>query len=182
MHNKLGLELENKKKKRKKKRLWPFVFIYAFFTPLGPPSEPRNASASFVNESSAVLSWLPPAITRTQTKVWYDVNCLPSCKYDSDCEDKKCNSDVDRQLTAEGLKMTNFTALNLVPFVNYSCKITANNRVSKMPNAKLQTTGSKRTFTYVNFTTKGSGKLVEPDIFMGSLFVLLHYVIAVINN
>ena len=145
-----------------------------FFAPTEAPSEPRSASVYFVNESSAVLIWQLPEITGTPINVSYDVNCLRSCEYyGSDCDDQTCNSDIDGQLKAEGIKTTIFTATNLAPFINYTCKITAKNRVSKMAELKTRATDGERTagFTYVNLTTKGSGKLVESvsDIFMASL-------------
>ena len=140
------------------------------FGPLETPSEPRSASVYFVNESSAVLTWLLPEITGTPIDISYDVTCLTSCEYfGNDCDNQTCNRGIDGQFTAEGLNTTIFTATNLAPFVNYSCKITAKNRVSKRA-----TNGERNSFTYVNLTTKGSGKLVEPDIFMGSLLVSLH--------
>ena len=136
------------------------------------PSEPRNASVNFLNGSSAVLTWLPPKITGTATNVSYDVHCLTSCEYfGSDCEDQTCNSGIDGQLTSKGLSTTIFTATKLTSFVNYTCKITAKNRVSKLADAATQTTDRKETFTYVNLRTKGSGKLVEPDIFVKSWLV-----------
>ena len=129
---------------------------------LEAPSEPRNASAYLVNESSAVLTWLLPEITGTPIDMSYDVTCLTSCEYfGNDCDDQTCNRGIDGQFIAEGLNTTIFTATNLAPFVNYTCKITAKNRVSKRA-----TNGERNSFTYVNLTTKGSGKLVEPDIYL----------------
>ena len=106
----------------------------------------------------------------------YDVTCQTSCEYfGNDCDNQTCNRGIDGQFTAEGLNATIFTATNLAPFVNYTCKITAKNRVSKRAESKTKATnGERNSFTYVNLTTKGSGKLVEPDIFMGSLLVFLH--------
>ncbi|XP_067049579.1 ephrin type-B receptor 1-B-like [Acropora muricata] len=120
------------------------------------PSKPRNASVGFVNESSATLTWLVPEITGTPANVSYDVNCRPSCEYFSGCENKTCNSDINGQLTGEGLQTTIFTAANLASFVNYTCKITAKNRVSKIAAAKTQADNSERSVTYVNLRTKGS--------------------------
>ena len=147
--------------------------------PFGPsetPSEPRSASVYFVNESSAVLTWLLPEITGTPIDMSYDVTCLTSCKYfGSHCDCQICNRGIDNQFKAEGLNTTIFTATNLAPFVNYTCKITAKDRVSKRAESKTKATNDERnSFTYVNLTAKGSGKLVEPDIFMGSLLVSLH--------
>ncbi|XP_067048824.1 ephrin type-B receptor 1-B-like isoform X1 [Acropora muricata] len=120
------------------------------------PSKPRSASVYFVNESSAILTWFVPEITGTQTNVSYDVNCRPSCEYFSGCENKTCNSDINGQLTGEGLKTTMFTAANLASFVNYTCKITAKNRVSEIAAAKTQASESEGTVTYVNLRTKGT--------------------------
>ena len=146
------------------------------FDLLETPSEPQNASVFFFNESSAVLTWLLPGITGTPIDMSYDVTCQKSCEYfGSDCDDQTCNRGIDGQFTAEGLNTTIFTATNLAPFVNYTCKITAKNRVSKRAESKTRATnGERNSFTYVNLTTNGSGKLVEPDKFMGSLLVSLH--------
>ena len=105
----------------------------------------------------------------------YDVNCRPSCEYFSGCENKTCNSDINGQLTGEGLKTTMFTAANLASFVNYTCKITAKNRVSKIAAAKTQASESEGTITYVNLRTKGSGKFVQPDVMIGSSLVPVYF-------
>ena len=98
----------------------------------------------------------------------YDVTCLTSCEYfGSDCDYQTCNRGIDGQFTAEGLNATIFTATNLAPFVNYTCKITAKNRVSKRAESKTKATiGERNSSTHVNLTTKGSGKLFEPDIYI----------------
>ena len=125
------------------------------------PSEPRNASVYFLNDSSAVLTWLPPKITGTATNVSYEVHCLTSCEYfGSDCEDQTCNSGIDGQFTSKGLNTTIFTATKLTSFVNYTCKITAKNRVSKIAAAKIQASESEQSVTYVYLRTNGSGKLI----------------------
>ncbi|XP_015775845.1 PREDICTED: ephrin type-B receptor 1-B-like isoform X3 [Acropora digitifera] len=130
------------------------------------PSEPRSASVYFVNESSAVLTWLLPEITGTPIDMSYDVICQTSCEYfGSDCDDQTCNRGIDGQFTAVGLNTTIFTATNLAPFVNYTCKITAKNRVSKRAESQTQATdGERNSFTYVNLTTKGSVPGVPEDI------------------
>ncbi|XP_067029861.1 ephrin type-A receptor 3-like isoform X5 [Acropora muricata] len=120
------------------------------------PSKPRSASVYFVNESSTILTWLVPEITGTPNDVWYDVNCRLSCEYISGCEKETCNSDINGQLTGKKLKTTIFTLANLASFVNYTCKITAKNRVSKIAAAKTQASESERSVTYVNLRTKGS--------------------------
>ena len=134
--------------------------VHFCLTSLETPSKPRSASVYFVNENSTILTWLVPEITGTPNNVWYDVNCRPSCEYVSGCEKETCNSDINVQLTGEGLQGTNFTAANLASFVNYTCKITAKNRVSKIAAAKTQASESERSVTYVTLRTKGSGKLI----------------------
>ncbi|XP_044178241.1 ephrin type-B receptor 4-like, partial [Acropora millepora] len=130
------------------------------------PSEPRSASVYFVNESSAVLTWLLPEITGTPIDMSYDVTCLTSCEYfGSHCDCQTCNRGIDNQFKAEGLNTTIFTATNLAPFVNYTCKITAKNRVSKRAESKTKATnGERNSFTYVNLTTKGSVPGAPEDI------------------
>ena len=132
--------------------------VHFCFTSLETPSKPRSASVYFVNESSTILTWLVPENTGTPNNVSYDVNCRPSCEYVSGCEKETCNSDINGQLA--GLKTTIFTLANLASFVNYTCKITAKNRVSKIAAAKTQASESERSVTYVTLRTKGSGKLV----------------------
>ena len=149
--------------------------IHFCFTSLVTPSKPRSASVYFVNESSAILIWLVPEITGTPTNVSYEVNCRPSCEYFSGCEKETCNSAINSQLTGKGLKTTIFTAKNLASFVNYTCKITAKNRVSKIADAKTQASESERSVTYVNLRTKGSGKSIQLGIKMGSSLVPLHF-------
>ena len=150
-------------------------WVHICITSLETPSKPRSAAVYFVNESSAILTWFVPEITGTQTNVSYDVNCRPSCEYFSGCENKTCNSDINGQLTGEGLKTTMFTAANLASFVNYTCKITAKNRVSKIAAAKTQASESEGTITYVNLRTKGSGKFVQPDVMIGSSLVPVYF-------
>ncbi|XP_067049702.1 ephrin type-A receptor 4-like [Acropora muricata] len=130
------------------------------------PSEPQSASVYFVNESSAVLTWLLPEITGTPNDMSYEVTCQRSCEYfGSDCDCRTCNRGIDGQLTAEGLNTTIFIATNLAPFVNYTCKITAKNRVSKRAESKARASnGERNSFTYVNLTTKGSVPSAPEDI------------------
>ena len=135
-------------------------WIHLCFTSLETPSKPRSASVYLVNESSAILAWLVPEITGTPTNVSYDVNCRPSCEYSSGCEKETSDSDINSQWTGKGLKKTIFTAKNLASFVNYTCKITAKNRVSKIAAAKAQASESERSITYVSLRTKGSGKFI----------------------
>ena len=105
----------------------------------------------------------------------YDVNCRPSCEYFSGCEKETCASEINSQLTGKGLKTTIFTAKNLASFVNYTCKITAENRVSKIAAATTQAPESGRSVTYVNLRTKGSGKFMQPGIKLGSSLVFPYF-------
>ena len=55
--------------------------------------------------------------------VSYDVTCQTSSEYfGNDCDYQTCNRGIDGQFTAEALNTTIFTATNLAPFVNYTCK------------------------------------------------------------
>ena len=122
------------------------------------PSEPRDASVSFVSESSAVIRWLPPAVTGTKTDLLYDVDCRKSCIYfGEDCDDKSCDSHFNALLKeAKGLKNSNLTVNNLASFVNYTCKISAKNRVSEV--AERSPFRGIAKFALVNLRTRGSGK------------------------
>ena len=113
---------------------------------------------SFVNESAAVITWFPPAVTGTQTDLMYDVDCRKSCTYfGEDCDDERCDSDFNALLqNAEGLRITNFTINNLASFVNYTCKVSAKNRVSEV--SERSPFRAIANFTLVNLRTIGSGK------------------------
>ena len=113
---------------------------------------------SFVNESSAVITWLPPAVTGTKTDVLYDVDCRKSCIYfGEDCDDESCDSDFNALLKeVKGLKKSNLTVNNLGSFVNYTCKISAKNRVSEV--AERSPFRGTANFTLVHLRTVGSGK------------------------
>ncbi|XP_068753375.1 ephrin type-B receptor 5-like isoform X2 [Montipora capricornis] len=122
------------------------------------PSEPRNASVSFVNETSAVVTWLPPATTGAQSTVFYDVDCRKTCEdaAGSGCGDQTCKSGIGAQLSMQGQNTTNFTATNLASFVNYTCNIKAGNRVSKIAETTSHTINIKKPLTVVTLRTKGS--------------------------
>ena len=123
------------------------------------PSEPRDAVASFVTNISAVVSWSPPATIGTETDVFYDIECRKSCDYyGKSCNDEVCDGEVIYLSQPEDLDMTNITITNLASFVNYTCKISAKNRVSKVAERNPDV---KRNFALVNLRTNGTGKLLR---------------------
>ena len=141
------------------------------------PSEPRDVNVSFVNQSSAVITWLSPAIIGSQTPVLYDVNCKKSCEdYGKDCVDETCGSGVS--YAQRGLNMTQAVITNLNSFVNYTCKIVAKNRVSEVAERKHRITAS---FASISFRTEGSSKSalnVGSNFFankQGKFYLLIRY-------
>ena len=105
-----------------------------FFFYLVLPSVPNNVNAAFVNQSAVELSWQPPEITGDQSDVFYDVDCLKPCNNDDDekCVEVACGSNVDYIPSKEELDDTQVMATNLGPFVIYTFKIYARNRVSEV--------------------------------------------------
>ena len=102
------------------------------------------------------MSWSPPATIGTKTDVLYDIVCQKSCDYyGKSCDHEGCHGEVSYLSRMEELNMT---ITNLASFVNYTCKISAKNRVSKVAERKY---GVKGNFTLVNLRTKGTGKLVR---------------------
>jgi len=131
----------------------PLIHFSSFSVVL--PSEPRAASVPFVNQSSAVITWSSPAVTGAQTHVLYDVECEKSCEYyGKDCDDKTCDGDR-HAMEKKGLNMSHVIITNLPSFVNYTCKITAKNRVSEVAERRHRV---KANFTTVNLRTEGSGE------------------------
>ncbi|XP_068753365.1 ephrin type-A receptor 3-like isoform X3 [Montipora capricornis] len=131
------------------------------------PSEPRNTSVSFVNETSAVVTWLPPATTGyPPSTVFYDVDCRKTCEdaAGSGCGDQTCNSGIGAQLSMQGLNTTNFTATNLASFVNYTCNIKAGNRVSKIAETTSDTINTKKQLAVVTLRTEGSVPGTPEDV------------------
>ena len=123
------------------------------------PSEPRDAVASFVTNISAVISWSPPAAIGTETDVLYDIECQKTCDYyGKSCDDEECHGVVSFLFQMEELNMTNITITNLASFVNYTCKISAKNRVSKVAERNH---GVKGNFALVNLRTNGTGRLLR---------------------
>jgi len=86
--------------------------------------------------------------------VLYKVECEKSCEYyGKDCDDETCDGD-SHTMKKKGLNMTNVIITNLPPFVNYTCKIAAKNRVSEVAEKNRVNAN----FTTVDLRTEGSGE------------------------
>ena len=139
-----------------------FFFFFLSLSHLVIPSHPRNAITLFVNQSSATITWLPPAMTGDQ--VFYEVECRRTCETDSKaCTDEICggndNTDFVFMNKSYATTMTIPGTMGLLsPFVNYTCKIIAKNRVSEVAARKHQVEAS---ITTITFKTNGSGKPVS---------------------
>ena len=121
------------------------------------PSNPRNITVPFVNQSSAVIRWLPPVITAGQ--VFYEVECERTCELNGkDCAEETCDEHAgfvfkDKSYSTKVMIPEATRALSA--YVNYTCKIIAKNRVSEMAKRKHKIEASSAT---ISFRTKGSGK------------------------
>ncbi|XP_066027920.1 ephrin type-A receptor 3 isoform X3 [Pocillopora verrucosa] len=118
------------------------------------PSAPKIVQVIFINHSALELKWQPPATTGDQTQVFYDVECRKRCEGENDnkCEDISCGSDVIFIPKRDGLNMTCVTAGNLSPFVKYTVKIHARNRVSDLAKRKY---GIEANFGEITVGTNG---------------------------
>ncbi|KAM7429678.1 hypothetical protein ABFA07_019499 [Porites harrisoni] len=121
------------------------------------PSHPRNVVTLFVNQTSATVNWMPPNITGDQ--VFYEVKCQHTCEIDGkDCTEEICGSDNNTGFVfmnkSYGTTVTipGTTGL-LSPFVKYTCKIVAKNRVSEVAARKHKVEARSTTIT---FKTNGS--------------------------
>ena len=129
--------------------------VFFFHSYLATPSHPRNVSTLFVNQSSATITWLPPAVTGDQ--VFYEVECRRTCEIDSKaCTEEICSGNdlFINKSYATTMTISGTTGL-LSPFVNYTCKIVAKNRVSEVAARKHKVEASS---TMITFRTDGSGK------------------------
>ena len=89
----------------------------------------------------------------------YDIECQKSCvHYGKSCNDEECHGVVNFLFQMEQLNMTNITITNLASFVNYTCKISSKNRVSKVAERNPDVKGN---FALVNLRTNGTGKLLR---------------------
>ena len=101
---------------------------------------------------------MPPNITGDQ--VFYEVKCQHTCEIDGkDCTEEICGSDNNAGFVfmnkSYGTTVTipGTTGL-LSPFVKYTCKIVAKNRVSEVAARKHKVEARSTTIT---FKTNGSG-------------------------
>lgn len=124
------------------------------------PSAPRNVTATFLNESVIGLSWKSPEIIGDRSHVFYDVSCLRACINDAQtkCAEEPCQKDVKYIPFNKGLNTTTVLVTNLSPFVNYTFKIYARNRVSEVAKRRHDIEGN---FTVITVTTIGTGKSVR---------------------
>ena len=134
------------------------MIIFPFALEL--PSAPRNATATFLNQSVIELSWKSPEIIGDRSHVFYDVSCLRPCINDAQtkCAEEHCQNDVKYIPFNKGLNTTTVLVTNLSPFVNYTFKIYARNRVSEVARRRHDIEGN---FTVITVTTIGTGKSVR---------------------
>lgn len=134
------------------------MIIFPFALEL--PSAPRNVTATFLNQSVIGLSWKSPEIIGDRSHVFYDVSCLRPCINDAQtkCAEEHCQNDVKYIPFNKGLNTTNVLVTNLSPFVNYTFKIYARNRVSEVAKRRHDIEGN---FTVITVTTIGTGKSVR---------------------
>ena len=133
-----------------------FLFIYLFLCVV-LPSNPRNITVPFVNQSSALMCWLPPVITGGQ--VFYELECKRTCELNGkDCAEETCDDDAGfvfkDKIYSTKVMIPEWTRA-LSAYVNYTCNIIARNRVSEMAKRKHKIEASSAT---ISFRTKGSGK------------------------
>lgn len=102
------------------------------------------------------LKWEPSAVTGDQNKVFYDVDCRKPCEGENDnkCIDRACGSDVIFIPRKDGLNVTHVIVGNLFPFINYTMKIYAKNRVSDLAKRKY---GIEANFMEITVRTNRSG-------------------------
>lgn len=77
-------------------------------------------------------------MTGDQTQVIYDLDCHRPCEGESDnkCVYKACGNNVIFTPRKNSLNITHVTVENLFPFINYTIKIYARNRVSDLAKRK----------------------------------------------
>ena len=132
--------------------------IIVFLLLLVIPSAPRNADATFMNQSAVEIRWLSPFVTGYSSHVFYEVECRVSCDIndENNCVEKPCSSDVNYEPHREGLNVTQVIVTNLKPFINYTFKVYALNRVSEVAKRKHGVGGN---FTMIALRTSGTGEL-----------------------
>lgn len=120
------------------------------------PSAPRNANATFVNQSAVEIRWLSPLVPGDSSHVFYEVECRKSCNIEDEnkCVEKPCSSDINYEPYREGLNVTQVIVTNLLSFMNYTFKVYAMNRVSEVAKRKHRVRGN---FTTITLRTTGTG-------------------------
>jgi len=91
--------------------------------------------------------------------VHYVVDCRTPCVSDDDntCLYKECESIVTYLPRKEGLNVSHVMVTNLSPFVNYTFKIYAKNRVSEVARRRHGVEGN---YTAISVGTNGSSKFL----------------------
>ena len=121
------------------------------------PSYPRNVVTRFVNQSAATINWLPPTLTGDQ--VFYEVECRRTCEiHGTDCAVEICGAGGHTGLVFQNKSYETTVTIprkTFSPFVSYTCKIIAKNRVSDFAARKHNVEARSTTIT---FKTNGSGK------------------------
>lgn len=101
-----------------------------------PPSKPLNLSETFVDQSSVLLSWLPPRYLGGRNDTFFRVSC------------DKCGTGVAYAPSQQGFSDTKVTVTGLSPVTTYTFKVYAENGVSSFTTSK---------FAEITITTDASG-------------------------
>ncbi|GIY55178.1 hypothetical protein CEXT_373122 [Caerostris extrusa] len=83
-----------------------------------PPTKPLNLSETFVDQSSVLLTWLPPKYLGNRNDTFYKVTC------------DKCGAGVNYVPSQQGFTDTRVTVTGLSPVTTYTFRIYAENGVS----------------------------------------------------
>ena len=112
-----------------------YIFLFVKFIS-EPPSKPLNLSETFVDQSSVLLSWLPPRYLGGRNDTFYSVSC------------DKCGTGVAYIPSQQGFSDTKVTVTGLSPVTTYTFKVYAENGVSSFTASK---------FAEITITTDASG-------------------------
>ena len=126
-------------------------------------SAPRNVSTTFVNQSTVEITWLPPLVTGDTSNVFYKVDCRKTCSLNAEnkCVEESCGGDTSYIPNKEGLSVTEVIVANLLPFMKYTFKVYAMNRV-----------GVEGNFVTITMRTKGTSEFIK---FIDTLNVLYQF-------
>ena len=121
------------------------------------PSAPRNINAYFVNQSTVEIRWLPPLVTGETSRVFYKVDCRKTCSVNDEnkCVEESCGGEASHIPNKERLSVTQVIVTNLLPFMNYTFKVYAMNRVSEVAKRKH---GVDENYTTITTRTKGTSE------------------------